>query len=163
MSKGRAIRCYDYVNHPYEQVRNALGEDALSVFQMATKSAVSRARSVAAELRVDIGGVTVGADIRISIKKIERTTAGAAVQPATHIHLEWEAATLPKLFPLMQAELSIYPLTAGETQLDFGGNYEPPLGFLGQAVNALAGYRLAEVTVHRFVSDVAAHLRENLS
>ncbi len=132
------------------------------MFQMATKSAVSRARSVAAELRVDIGGVTVGADIRISIKKIERTTAGTTVPPATHIHLEWEAATLPRLFPLMQAELSIYPLTAVETQLDFAGIYEPPLGVLGQAVNAIAGYRLAEVTVHRFVSDVAAHLRENL-
>ena len=24
MSKGREIRCYDYVNHPYERVRDAL-------------------------------------------------------------------------------------------------------------------------------------------
>ena len=40
--------------------------------------------------------------------------------------LEWEAATMPRLFPLMKAELSIYPLTATETQMDFSGLYEPP-------------------------------------
>jgi hypothetical protein len=28
----------------------------------------------------------------------------------------------------MKAELSIYPLTSTETQLDLGGLYEPPLG-----------------------------------
>jgi hypothetical protein len=32
MSKGREIRCYDYVNHPYERVRDALRQDALIVF-----------------------------------------------------------------------------------------------------------------------------------
>ena len=48
----REIRCYDYVNHPYERVRDALLHDAVAIFQSATKSAVSRAQSVATELRV---------------------------------------------------------------------------------------------------------------
>ena len=43
MSKGRQIHCYDYVNHPYEQVRGALSKDAPAVFQWATKAAASRA------------------------------------------------------------------------------------------------------------------------
>jgi hypothetical protein len=46
MSKGREIRCYDYVNHPYEQVRDALRQDALTVFQSATKAATYRAQSI---------------------------------------------------------------------------------------------------------------------
>jgi len=50
MSKGFEIRCYDYVNHPYEKVRDALKREALDVFQRATKTAASRAQSVAAEL-----------------------------------------------------------------------------------------------------------------
>jgi hypothetical protein len=162
MSKGRAIRCYDYVNHPYKQVRDALREDALSVFESATKAAVSRSKSVASELRVDLGGITVEADITISVRHIEETTPEAMPAPATRIELEWEAARMPRLFPLMKAELSIYPLTATETQLDFSGIYEPPLGVLGNAVNAIAGHRLAEVSVHRFVSDVAAYLRQTL-
>jgi hypothetical protein len=81
----------------------------------------------------------------------------------TCVQLEWEAATMPGLFPLMKAELAIYPLTATETQLDFSGFYEPPLGALGKAVDAIAGYRIAEVSVHRFVSDVAEYLRKALA
>jgi hypothetical protein len=36
MSSGREIRSYDYVNRPYERVRDALRQDALTVFQSAT-------------------------------------------------------------------------------------------------------------------------------
>ena len=44
MSTGREIRSYDYVNHPYERVRDALRQNALTVFQSATKAAASRAQ-----------------------------------------------------------------------------------------------------------------------
>lgn len=69
---------------------------------------------------------------------------------------------MPSLFPFMKAELSIYPLTATETQLDFLGVYEPPLGALGKALNAIVGHRIAEASVHRFVSDVAGYLRQSI-
>ena len=69
----------------------------------------------------------------------------------------------PHLFPLMKGELSIYPLTATETQLDFRGLYEPPFGSVGKAVNAIVGHRIAEVSVHRFINDVAGYLRQALA
>ncbi len=163
MRKGREIRCYDYVNHPYEDVRHALTRDALTVFQSATKAAASRAHSIAAELHVDIGGVGIKTDIRISVKNVEEKVVDAMSAPATRLLLEWEAATRPHLFPLMKAELSIYPLTATETQLDFSGVYEPPFGVAGKAMNAIVGHRIAEVSVHRFVSDVAGYLRQTLA
>jgi hypothetical protein len=72
MSKGLEIRCYDYVNHPYEKVRDALRRDAINVFQ------------------------------------------------------------------------------------------EPPFGALGRAMNAVAGHRIAEASVHRFINDVADYLRKAL-
>jgi hypothetical protein len=158
----REIRSFDYVNHPYEVVRNALSADALAVFRSATKAAADRARSVAAELRVNIGAIEVGAEINISVKKIEQTTLEQEM-PVTTIDLEWAATTMPGLFPIMRGELAVYPLTATETQLDFLGVYEPPLGAVGKALNAVAGYRVAEATVHRFVGDVAGYLRESLS
>ena len=77
--------------------------------------------------------------------------------------LEWEATTMPGLFPLMKAELCIYPLTPTETQLDLFGHYEPPFGMVGKAMNAIAGYRIAEVSVHRFLSDVAGYLRQTVT
>ena len=163
MSRGREIHSYDYVNHPYEQVREALSKDAPAVFLAATKAAASRAQSVASELRLDIGGIAIEADIRVFVKNVEVKSREGMSEPATRLQLEWEAAKMPRLFPLMKAELSIYPLTATETQLDFKGVYEPPFGPLGKAVNAVVGHRIAEVSVHRFVNDVAGYLRQNLA
>ena len=122
MSKGREIHCYDYVNHPYEQVCGVLGKDAPAVFQSATKAAASRAQSIASELRIDIGGIRIEADIRVSVKSIDLKDRAPIWKPATRwgpatrLQLEWEAARMPRLFPLMKADLSIYPLTATETQ-----------------------------------------------
>ena len=162
MSKGREIRCYDYVNHPYARVRDALKKDALAVFQSATKAAASRAQSVAAELHVDAGGIGIKTDINISVKSVEEKV-DAVSSPVTRLQLEWEAATMPRLFPLMKGELAIYPLTPTETQLDFSGVYEPPFGAVGKALNAVAGHRIAEVSVHRFIDDVAGYLRQALA
>jgi ribosome-associated toxin RatA of RatAB toxin-antitoxin module len=160
LSKSFEIHCYDYVNHPYVQVRDALSKDPVALFRSATKAAASRAQSVASELRVELGGVGVEAEIKISVKNIEERASESMSTAATRMQLEWESATMPGLFPLMKAEISIYPLTATETQLDFQGTYEPPLGALGKAMNALVGHRIAEASVHRFVTDVAGYLRQ---
>jgi hypothetical protein len=150
------------VNHPYERVRDRLSQDALSVFQGATKSAISRAHSVASELHIDVGGLGIKADVNVCVKNITEDI-DAIPSPATRLLLEWEAATRPGLFPFMRAELSLYPLTATETQLDFLGHYEPPFGVVGKAMNAIAGYRIAEVSVHRFLGEVAEYLRGTLT
>ena len=163
MSTGREIRSYDYVNRPYERVRDALRQNALTVFRSATKAAASRAQSVASELHVDFGGIGLKTDINISVKNVDEKVPHATSTPRTRLLLEWEAATMPRLFPLMKGELSVYPLTSTETQLDFCGVYEPPFGAVGRTMNAIVGYRLAEVSVHRFVSDVAGYLRQALS
>ena len=163
MSKGREIRCYDYVNRPYEQVRDALTKDALTIFQSATRAAASRAQSVASELRVDLGGIGVEAEIAISVNSVEEKPAESMGDRVTRLQLEWQAVKMPGLFPFMRAELAIYPLTSTETQLDFGGVYEPPLGAVGKALNAVAGHRIAEVSVHRFIADVASYLRQALA
>jgi hypothetical protein len=162
----REIRCYDYVNHRYEEVRDALRGDAAKVFQAATHAASSRAESVAAALRVQVAGLELSKDVVITVRGVtevrqaRRSKTGPG--PVTRIRLVWEAARTPRLFPLMEAELAIYSLTATETQLDFLGRYRPPLGALGRAMNAIAGHRIAEVSVHGFLNDVAAYLRHTL-
>ncbi|MBV8100953.1 MAG: hypothetical protein JOZ31_17545 [Verrucomicrobia bacterium] len=162
MSKGREIRCYDYVNHPYELVRTALNKDAVAVFQSATNTAASRADSMVSELHLDVGGIGIQTDIWVSVRNIELKDRAGRSGPASRLQLEWEAARLPHLFPLMKAELSIYPLTATETQLEFKGLYEPPFGPLGETVNAIVGHRIAKVCVERFISDIAKYLRKTL-
>jgi hypothetical protein len=159
MAKSREVRAFDYVNFPYEGVRTVLTTDALAVFQSATRAAAGRTQSVASALRVEIAGIEFGKEIEISVRQKEQKPKGAAI---TRLQVDWKAAKSPGLFPLMKAELSIYPLTATETQLDFSGKYEPPLGWLGTAVNAAVGHRIAEASVHRFVAEVAHYLRTEL-
>ncbi len=159
----KTIRVYDYVNQPYDKVRVAIESDANEVFRNATKVAALRAKSVASELHVNIAGIEVGADIEITVTGIENTQKAVTSPETTRIELEWEAAKMPRLFPFMKAELAIYPLTSTETQLDLRGNYEPPLGIVGSVIDAAVGNRIAEASVHQFISDVAAYLRNELS
>lgn len=163
MTERREVRSFDYVNRPYEPVRAALTEDPAEVFRSATRAAASRVQSLAAELRVSVGGIEMGAEIDISVGDIEDVERGPTARPATRIPVEWKAAQRPGLFPVMEGVLSVYPLTATETQLDFSGRYDPPLGPLGDALDAVALHRVAEASVHRFVKDVAHHLRERLA
>jgi hypothetical protein len=155
----REIRSFDYVNAPYERVRATLTKDAPAVFRGATQAAAGRTHSVASALRVEIAGIQVAKEIEIAVRELKPKSAGAKV---TRLKLDWKAVKAPGLFPMMKAELAIYPLTATETQLDFSGRYEPPLGWLGTAVNAVAGHRIAEASVHRFVSEVAHYLRTEI-
>jgi len=159
MAKSGEIRSFDYVNFPYDRVRRVLTTDALQVFHSATLAASGRTRSVASALRVEIAGIEFGKEIAISVREREPKPKDAAM---TRLQVDWKAASAPGLFPLMKAELAIYPLTATETQLDFSGRYEPPLGWLGTVVDAAIGHRIAEASVHRFVAEVAHYLRTEL-
>jgi hypothetical protein len=159
VNERQTIRVYDYVNRPYETVRRRLSEDAVGVFRNATKVAALRANTLASELHVNIAGIEVGTDIAITIKSVKTIEKTVTSPESTRIELEWEAAKMPRLFPLMKAELMIYPLTSTETQLDLAGKYEPPLGIVGSALDAAVGHRIAEASVHQLISDVAAYLR----
>jgi hypothetical protein len=150
---------YYYVNRPYEAVRTTLSADALSVFRNATKAAAHRANTLASELRVNIAGIEVGTDININVRSVETLEPTASMPNRTRIVLEWEAAKMPRMFPFMQAELLVYPLTATETQLDLQGNYDPPLGLVGSVLDAAVGHRIAEASVQQFIKNVAAFLR----
>lgn len=163
MARDREIRAFDYVNRPYDQVRDALRSDALEIVRSATQAAASRAHTVAAGLHVNIAGIKIGTEIDISISGIEEDTGETHAANALRVQLEWEAAKAARLFPLMRGQLAAYPLSGTETQLDFTGRYDPPLGPLGTALDAMVGHRIAEASVHRFITDVATYLRKTLA
>jgi len=157
------IRYFDYVNASYERVRDVLERDALAICRAATKTSAARAASLAAALRINVAGFEVGTDITIVVTGMQETAAAPTSPRTAVLGIEWKAATLPRLFPFMRAELAIYPLAPTETQLDFHGWYEPPLGAVGGALDALVGRRIADAAVHRFVAEVAAYLRATLA
>lgn len=155
----KSIRCYDYVNRPYEQVCDALRAKSNSVFHAATKSAETRGGEVAAGLHVKFAGFDITKDVEILVKTYTEVESKSG--NIMTVEFEWQAAESSGLFPSMIAQLDIYPITKTETQLDFHGQYEPPLGLMGKAIDAVLGHRIAEASVHQFVAEVAAYLRKN--
>jgi hypothetical protein len=157
------LRCYEYVNHPYATVHEALRADLAGILARATKSAAQRAHAVAARLRVELGGVEVGTDVAIEVVRVtEEPPTAAGHAPATIFELRWQAAHRAAAFPAMTAELHVYPLGKGETQLELRGNYRPPLGPIGTMIDGVIGHRIAEASVHRFVADIAELLKTEL-
>jgi len=150
------LHCYDYVNHAYQPVREAVLANPQELFHKATST------SDHAQLHVELGALKLGAEIAIEIKKIHEE-AETLERPKTVIDFEWRAERGSALFPIMKASLVIYPLTPTETQLELNGVYDPPLGVVGEAVDAVALHRLAEASVASFVRDIAGHLRRTLS
>jgi hypothetical protein len=161
MTKRHELRCYDYVNRPYEEVSSALSGNAAHIFERATHSAATRATDLGAELRVRIGAIEIATEVDIAIVPIadQRSPDG---KPATRLDLTWKSRRRPGLFPEMTASLCAYALGPRETQIELVGTYDPPLGLLGDAIDAIAMHRIAEASVQRFVRDVATFLRSEL-
>jgi hypothetical protein len=162
MSEPRRLRCYEYVNRPYEEVRAALHERALQVFQRATTAAAARADALVANLRIDVGVLAVGVDVRLHVRGIHDEPGQAGVSAVTRVAIGWEAARSSSLFPTMTAELSAWALSSTETQLEIEGEYRPPMGPVGNAIDAVVGHRIAEASVKRFLDDVVEQLRREL-
>ena len=159
MNKRKPICVYDYVNKSYKEVREQLIWKGLEIFSRATRTVASHFDNLKPELHADFGGFGASAEISTKIGRITETGTSIGRGRVTSIELEWEAARMPRLFPLMKAELLVYPLTAIETQLELSGKYEPPFGLLGSAVDDIAGYRIAETSCQQFITDIAVYLR----
>jgi len=157
----RAVRAFDYVNHPYEPVRDALRQDAAGIFQKATQLARERSGEIVASLSVNLSGLQISREVALQIGALREE--GSLFSRVAHIDLEWHAVESPGLFPTLKADFRIYPLSVTETQIDLSGEYEPPLGVLGGAIDAVVGHRLAEASVHRFVRAVVEGLRRDVT
>jgi len=160
----REIRAFDYVNQPYEPVRDILTRQALAIFQRATKLAEDRSGDLVASLSIDLAGLQVSKDVSIEVGEIHEATHGnSELSRTTSIALRWQATDSPGLFPAMNGELKVYPLSFDETQVELVGSYDPPMGVLGSAVDAVVGHRIAEASVHRFVRAIVERLRQELA
>ena len=162
MSEPRKLRCYQYINRPYNAVRELVRRRPLEVFQRATTSAAERANAVEVSFRAGIAGIDAGVDVRIHLEGIHDDEGVAGLSPVTRVTLAWEAKRAPAFFPVMRAELSFYPLTSTETQLELEGAYRPPLGAVGNLADAALGHRVAEATVHRFLDQIVEQIRREL-
>lgn len=156
----RHLYYYEYVNGPYEDVVKLMRDHPERIFQPATDAAVTHAGQVVASLSVHAGRLEVGKEVIIDVGDFESD------QHAARLRLRWRAIEHEALFPSMEAELEVTPLSEGAhplTQLALVGHYRPPLGLLGAVADAVIGHRVAEASVHRFVSETATRVEAELS
>lgn len=76
------------------------------------------------------------------------------------IPFAWRALGSAWLFPHMEAELVLSPITPTLTHLTFRGRYRPPLQIVGAMLDKLAMHRIAEATVHSFLERLADALTD---
>lgn len=160
MSLGHTIRCYEYVNKPFAQVQGALRCDAAGIFARATTKAT--ARVVAVQLHARVGPLDVATEVKVEVGAALDTLSSAYGYDVTVFPLAWRAVHTPNLFPRMKGKLSVFPISRDVTQLELEGTYDPPLGLIGDALDALAGHRVAEASVLQFLREVAGRLTAEL-
>lgn len=151
----RQLYLYEYVDAPFDDIAQVLAERGPALFQEATAEAVARADKVRAELVVDLGAFEVGREVEIEVGAFDPIEV-----MRVKVHLNWKAAEASGLFPALSADLEVAALAFHPplSQVTIVGHYDPPLGVLGAAGDALFLHRLAEAAMHRFLHDVCERL-----
>ena len=74
---------------------------------------------------------------------------------ATLIPLTWRATGVGALFPVFIGDIEVAPMGGGETVVSIWGQYDPPLGALGDALDRCGLHRIAEACVRAFLQELA--------
>jgi hypothetical protein len=101
-----------------------------------------------------VAGVPVRKKVTVEFGEPARTSTWAVV-PVT-----WKATFPEKLFPVMTGKVDVAPVSKNETRLTVSGMYEPPLGKLGEELDAALMHHVAEGTVKELAESIAAALQK---
>jgi hypothetical protein len=83
----------------------------------------------------------------------------AAHEGRTGLALRWEArGPGGRLFPVLDADLTLVPAGENAALLTLAGAYRPPLGSLGVELDRLLLHRVAEATIRNFLERIATAL-----
>ena len=77
----------------------------------------------------------------------------------TEIPITWRATYLEQLFPVMSGKVELAPVDRSGTRLTVSGMYEPPLGRVGEQLDAAFMHKVAEATVAELAESIANRLQ----
>lgn len=98
----------------------------------------------------------VGFGVRIRVARQVEVELGAPIHAAgkTVLPLRWTPTGASGLFPSLEADLEVAPLSSNRTQLAMSARYVPPLGPIGHVIDRAVLYRVAETTLKDFLDRV---------
>ena len=148
------VRHYAYLARPLDSVSDLLAADPAAVI-----GSVGADSAVTSPLRARLGGISVSRSARLRIGAVTRGPV------STRVPLRWEDARYPRLFPVLDAELTFEKVPSSRRpilQVGLVGRYSPPLGTFGGLANWVYGDEIAGEVVGGFVHDVAQRLESLL-
>jgi hypothetical protein len=103
-------------------------------------------------IRVGPLGAVPGASKLVSVRFLESVPReGVMVLP-----LRWEAVGVTgRLFPVLDADLTITPAGAGQTLITLNGAYRPPLAWIGAGLDRAVLRRVAAATIRALLTRIA--------
>ena len=102
-----------------------------------------------------VGPAGVSKLVRVQVRELSWTDKSGGLA------LRWEATGAGgKLFPVLDADLTLVDFGAQGTLVALAGVYRPPLGALGQALDRAVLHRVAVATIKDFLAHVAAKLAD---
>ena len=140
------------VDMPYPEVAARL-EKLFPVLHRMASGAFSDERLTDVRLGIGAGEPKLAKQVRL------RWSIPIVDDARWMVSLGWSATGTAAIFPRMDADLSAIAEGDG-TLIRFRGNYRPPLGPLGEALDRAAFHRLAEGTVENFVERVVERLKK---
>ena len=140
------------VDQPYNDVAMRL-EKLFPVLDRMASGAFSDERLASVRLGVGHGEPRLTKEVRL------RWSVPIVDEQRWMVSLGWSATGTAAIFPRMEADLSAVR-DGDHTLIRFRGNYEPPLGPVGEALDRAAFHRIAEGTVESFIDLVVERLDE---
>src|SRR5450755_2068839 len=119
---------------------------------LAAASDSAYADGLAGLIRVGPFGAVPGVSKLVSVRWLEPVLRGEVMV----LPLRWEATGVTgRLFPVLDADLTITPAGAGRTLLTMNGAYRPPLGAIGAELDRVVLRRAAAATIGSLLTRIA--------
>jgi hypothetical protein len=120
-------------------------------------SASAYSDGLAGLIRIGPFGGVLGASKLVKVSLLEPVQRADAVA----IPLRWEATgATGKLFPVLDADLSLAPAGTRQTLMMIDGAYRPPLGAAGAVIDRIVLGHAADATVRSLLDRISAALAD---
>ncbi len=143
---------YAFVDAPADRIRERIAADHGEWLSGLAAGAAREGES----LRLRVGPIG-------SLPMLSKTVTIDADPPITRglitvVPLTWRATGSQGIFPALNADLEVAPLSPETTQMTLRGHYVPPLGAVGERLDRVLMHRVAEATIRSFMRRLAVSL-----
>jgi len=150
------VRYYLELPVSFEEARDTLLNQPQDWVPGLAEEAEGRTNSLLVEVGFGPAGRRVGKRVEIQFGR-PYELASKVILPLT-----WRATGPEALFPSLEADLEVAPLSRYRTQLSVSARYRPPLGALGRLIDKTMLHRVAEATIKDFLDGIGESMEARL-